>query len=61
MYLRIFMHQQQIGTINKSVPIITAETFFFSSTLHKENRMNTNIDNYNGMCRNNNEDNLTGL
>jgi hypothetical protein len=55
------MHQQQIGTINKSVPIITAETFFFSSTLHKENRMNTNIDNYNGMCRNNNEDNLTGL
>jgi len=54
-------HQQQIRTINKSVPNITAETFLFPSTLHQENRMNTKIENYVGMCRNNNEDYLIGL
>jgi len=59
MYL--MKHWQQIRTLNISVPNITAETFLFSSILHQENRMNTKIENYIGMCRNNNEDYLTGL
>jgi len=36
MYLRTIIHQQQILTINKYVPNITAETFLFPSTLHQE-------------------------
>jgi len=59
MYL--MKHQQQIRTINKSVPNITAETFLFPSTLHQENRMNIKIENYVGVCSNNNGDYLTGL
>jgi len=61
MYLRTYIHQQQIRTINKSVPNIIIETFLFPSTLQQENRINTKIENYIGMCRNNNVDYLNGL